>query len=191
MRYRVLDLSALTPPSRDDVDDGRILLKDVFVPQLVRKNRPPQELPKEMLAKLYAQGELKPEELPEGVDNIKQLQATWVQVEPEPVLTVIPQNKRLVLLGDPGSGKSTLARYVLLSVLAENLVVFGTDDTFAGHLPLLVELRDYMGEVEGKNCDNFLEYFHYLGKAQGYTLNHLELKERLKTRPSLVIFDGL
>jgi energy-coupling factor transporter ATP-binding protein EcfA2 len=193
IRYQVLDLSALTPPSRDDVDDGRILLKDVFVPQMVRESRPPRELPKKILGRLHDKGEL--DELPEELwaDDFKRLQDSWTRAQPESVLTTVtkPDNKRLILLGDPGSGKSTLARYLLLGVLAETSEVFKTSEVFAGHLPLLVELRNYMGEVAGKNCVGFLEYFHYLGKAQGYTLNHLELKEQLKNRPSLIIFDGL
>ncbi|MCP3897390.1 hypothetical protein, partial [Moraxella sp.] len=110
-RYQVLDLSALTPPSRDDVDDGRILLRDVFVPQMVRKSRPPRELPKEILSRLHEKGEL--DELPDefGADDFKQLQKRWTQIQPESVLTAVakPENKRLILLGDPGSGKSTLA----------------------------------------------------------------------------------
>jgi len=195
-RYQVLDLSALTPPSRDDVDDGRILLKDVFVPQMVRENRPPRELPKEILGRLFDKGELDRDELPDELRaaDFERLQDSWMQAQPESVLTAVakPKNNRLILLGDPGSGKSTLARYLLLSVLAEsaeNAEVFKT--SFAGHLPLLVELRNYMGEVASQHCAGFLEYFHYLGKTQGYTLNHLELKEQLKTRPSLIIFDGL
>ncbi|MDM8557456.1 HEAT repeat domain-containing protein [Candidatus Parabeggiatoa sp. HSG14] len=194
IRYRVLDLSALTPPSRDDVDDGRILLKDVFVPQMVRESRPPRELPREILDRLHDKGELNRDELPEEFHaaEFKRLQESWTQAQPESVLTAVakPENNRLILLGDPGSGKSTLARYLLLSVLAETTEVFKTE-VFAGHLPLLIELRNYMGEVLGNNCAGFLEYFHHLGKTQGYTLNHLELKEQLKTRPSLIIFDGL
>jgi predicted NACHT family NTPase len=195
-RYRVLDLSALTPPSRDDVEeDGGLLLKDVFVPQMVRESRPPRELPKEIVEKLYDKGELHRDELPDEfrLDEFKRLQQSWTQAKPESVLTAVakPENKRLILLGDPGSGKSTLARYLLLSVLAENSEVFKTSEVFAGHLPLLVELRNYIGEVASHNCAGFLEYFHHLGKTQGYTLNHVELKEQLKTRPSLIIFDGL
>jgi energy-coupling factor transporter ATP-binding protein EcfA2 len=193
-RYKVLDLSALTPPSRDDVDDASILLKDVFVPQMVRQDRPPRELPKEISNKLHEKGELNLDEFPDDFDakDFKDLQHRWTQSKPESVLTVVakPENKHLILLGDPGSGKSTLARYLLLSVLDETSEVFKTD-IFSGHLPLLVELRNYMGEVAANNCDGFLEYFHYLGKTQGYTINHLELKEQLETRPCLIIFDGL
>jgi len=198
-RYRVLDLSALTPPARDDVEVAPILLKDIFVPQQVKENRPPRELPKEMWEKLHQQGEINADELPEALHakELERLQETWAQAEPESVLAVIskPTHNRLILLGDPGSGKSTLARYLLLSVLEPPPDNQGKlpewVDTFSGHLPLLIELRNYMGEIADKNCLGFLEYFHHLGRTQGYTLNHQALKEQLKTRASLVIFDGL
>jgi energy-coupling factor transporter ATP-binding protein EcfA2 len=195
-RYRVLDLSALMPPSRDNVEDGHLLLKDVFVPQMVRKSRPPSELPKEIVEKLYKKGELHRDELPDEfrLDEFKPLQQSWTQAQPESVLTAVakPENQRVVLLGDPGSGKSTLARYLLLSILDDSSEIFSeASDVFAGHLPLLVELRNYKGEVASNHCAGFLEYFHHLGKTQGYTFNHLELKKQLKTRPSLIIFEGL
>ncbi|EDN70327.1 signal transduction protein with Nacht domain [Beggiatoa sp. PS] len=168
---------------------------------MVRENRPPRELPKEILDKLHDKGELHRDEFPEEfrADDFKRLQESWTQAKPMSVLTTVakPENNRLILLGDPGSGKSTLARYLLLSVLEkafevlENLEGFNWMQVFTGHLPLLIELRNYIGEVVAKNCIGFLEYFHYLGKTQGYTLNHLALKEQLKTRPALVIFDGL
>jgi hypothetical protein len=118
IRYKVLDLSALTPPSRDDVDDGGILLKDVFVPQMARESRPPRELPKEIWDRLQEMGELNRDELPDELraDDFKRLKNAWHQAKPESVLAAVskPDNKQLILLGDPGSGKSTLARYLLL-----------------------------------------------------------------------------
>jgi HEAT repeat protein/energy-coupling factor transporter ATP-binding protein EcfA2 len=198
-RYRVLDLSALTPPARDDLDGTLVLLKEVFVQQLVKENPPPRELPKEMWEKLQKRGELNQDELFETLSrkDLKRLQDTWAQTKAELVLSIVSQatNKRLILLGDPGSGKSTLARYLLLSVLEPPRDHQGKwpdwVETFSGHLPLLIELRHYMGEIAAKHCLGFLEYFHYLGKTQGYTLNHQALKQQLKTRASLVIFDGL
>jgi HEAT repeat protein len=199
-RYRVLDLSGLTPPARDDLDEtAPVLLKDVFVQQWVKENRPPRELPKEMWEKLQNQGELEPDELSETLSrkDFTRLQQTWAQTKTEMVLTVASEatNQRLILLGDPGSGKSTLARYFLLSVLEPPRDKNGKRpdwlDTFSGHLPLLIELRHYIGEIAAKNCLGFLEYFHYLGKTQGYTLNHQALKQQLKTRASVLIFDGL
>jgi HEAT repeat protein/energy-coupling factor transporter ATP-binding protein EcfA2 len=197
-RYRALDLSVLTPPARDDTEAAPSL-KAVFVPQQVKASRPPRELPKEIWEKLHKRGEFNEDELPEVLQakDLKRVQETWAQAEPESVLVAVSKaaNNRLILLGDPGSGKSTLARYLLLSVLEPprdaNGLLPDWVDTFSGHLPLLVELRNYIAEIVAKNCLGFLEYFHYLGKTQGYTLNHQALKEQLKTRASLVIFDGL
>jgi hypothetical protein len=196
-RYQVLDLSALTQPERDDFQ--KISLSAVFIPQSVREQRPPRELPKEMLERLRLQGEVKEEEVTAKLrwEELRELQGSWERAETEPVLDVLAQseNRCLVLLGDPGAGKSTLARYLLLSVLAPPADAQGSVPTwlatFQKRLPLLVELREYLVAVAGQHCECLLEYFHYQGKAQGYALNHLTLKEQLQIRPSLVIFDGL
>ncbi len=199
-RYSALDLSALTPPERDDVEAKPVLLRDVFVPQNARQSRPPRELPKELWRKMRETGEVGEESLPEELreEELQRLQDAWLQAKSESVLAVLANknNNHLVLLGDPGSGKSALARYLLLSVIEPPLGADGQPvtwmDTFTGHLPLLVELRNYMGvKAKKTDCHNFVEYFHYLGVAEGYNLNHLNLKEHLKTHPSLVIFDGL
>ncbi len=183
-RYHALDLSALTPPARDDVEDSRISLRDIFLPQNVRESRPPRELPKE-LEHLYAAD-------PAQVHN------AWTSADSEPVLEALTksQNKRLVLLGDPGSGKSTLARYLLLCALEppldEDYRPLAWAVVLCNHLPLLVELCNYVGgKIQNSPYRNFVEYFHHLGITEKYGLNHLQLKEYLKTRPSLVIFDGL
>jgi HEAT repeat protein len=197
--YRVLDLSALTPPERDDLEDARITLRDVFVPQLVKEHIPPRELPKEYWIKAAGTEKIKPGSLPPGLrpEELERVRRSWEEVEAEPIEEVLGRqsNKRLVLLGDPGSGKSTLARYLLLQVLDPRRDKDGTVplwlNNLTNHLPLLVELRTYLGETEEGNCTNFLEYFHYLGTCQGYALNLTSLTEELKSRPSLVIFDGL
>jgi len=182
-RYKTLDLSAIAPPTRDDMDDVRILLKDVFVPQTVKENLPPRELPKEIWQRLKYQGEI--EETPET----EYKHFNWLQQNTEQVLNIFHKPK-IVLLGDPGSGKSSLARYLLLSCLTPP----NNNDwlePLKGHLPLLIELRAYIAAVKDKHTDNFLDYFHYLGKSEGYGVNFLELKQQLKTKPSLIIFDGL
>lgn len=187
-RYRVLDLSALTPPERDDQE--QLKLRDVFIAADVRESRPPREVPKGIWAQ--AQGEAVLEEFP-GEEEFNRLHLEWTQKVREPILDVLGRedNRLLVILGDPGSGKSTLARYLLLSLVESSQPIPSWLEVFKGHLPLLVELRDYMGACEEGCCQGVLEYFHYLGKTQGYALNHVELKERLKDRPSVLIFDGL
>jgi HEAT repeat protein/energy-coupling factor transporter ATP-binding protein EcfA2 len=158
IRYQNLDFVLTTSQQ----DDGSILLKDVFVPQMVLENRPPRK------------------------KSPKPESELTVVAKPESVLTVVakPDNKHLVLLGDPGSGKSTLARYLLLSLLDETSEL---SEIFAGHLPLLVELRHYIDY----NDKGFLKYFHHLGITKGYNINQLDLKKRFKTSPSFIIFDGL
>jgi len=187
-RYKVLDLSALTPPTRDD-NDTRLMLQDVFMPQTVKESRPPSELPKERWQQLQNQGEVK--DAPEDfrADEFARLQESWMQQSSKPVLDIFTRHK-LVVLGDPGSGKSSLVRYLLLSCLnpPKNDAWL---EPLKGHLPLLIELRTYIAAISGKHCDNFLDYFHYLGKSEGYGLNHQELKNQLKSSPALVMFDGL
>jgi HEAT repeat protein len=183
-RYKTLDLSALTPPARDDKLE--LLLQDVFIPQTVRENLPPRELPKEFWLRLQCENEIN--QLPDGFEA---KDFKWVQQSTKSVLDIFDKS-RMVLLGDPGSGKSSLARFLLLSCLTPP-VPTAPDwlSPLKGHLPLLIELRSYIAAVKSEHADNFLEYLHYLGKSEGYALNHEELKEQLKTQPALVIFDGL
>lgn len=191
-KYHVLDLSA-TVTARDDNDV--IPLKAIFIPQSVKKGRPPRELPKELWTRDV-----------NDVENEQDLQL-WRDSQPEAVLPVVGKERLLVVLGDPGAGKSTLARYVLLSVLEPPPVewVDGVDeageptktcetswlDEFRERLPFLVELRNYLGELANKTCSCFLSYLHDLGRSKGYALNHQEVQEYLHSRPSLFIFDGL
>ncbi|MCX7098093.1 MAG: hypothetical protein NTV43_09365 [Methylococcales bacterium] len=183
-RYKTLDLSALTPPVRDDIEVS-VLLQDVFIPQTVKESRPPRELPKEL-----QYGEVK--DLADlQADDSKRID--WVQQTVKPVLEIFDKHK-LVILGDPGSGKSSLARFLLLSCLSPKIETGATPawlEPLKGHLPLLIELRSYIAAVSQHHCDNFLDYLHYLGKSEGYGLNHLDLKTQLKNSPALVLFDGL
>lgn len=183
-RYKTLDLSALTPPTRDDIEVS-VLLQDVFIPQTVKENRPPRELPKELQdGKFKGLADLQ-------ADDSKRID--WIQQTVKPVLDIFDKHK-LVILGDPGSGKSSLARFLLLSCLSPKIETGTTPawlEPLKGHLPLLIELRSYIAAVNQKHCNNFLTYCHYLGESEGYGLNHLDLKVRLKNSPSLVLFDGL
>ena len=99
------------------------------------------------------------------------------------------------MLGDPGAGKTVLMRDVCLHALAsldgppaelpEGL------KPFAGRLPLLIELRNYVVACRDGHCGSFLEYGHYLGESEGYALNSLDLAEYLASEPSLLVLDGL
>ena len=191
-RYKTLDLSALTPPDGGDLDI-KILLQDVFIPQTVKENRPPSELPKEQWQHLRQQ-QYEIVNLPTGLqsDDSKRIQLDWVQQTTKSVLEIFDK-RRLVILGDPGSGKSSLARFLLINCLSPKIEAGAAAwlEPLKGCLPILIELRSYIAAVSDGHCDNFLDYLHYLGRSEGYGLNHLDLKAQLKNSPTLVMFDGL
>ena len=55
-QYGRLDLDALTPPEREEY--LQIRLESVFVEQYVREDPPPLEVPRELLQRLHAQGDI-------------------------------------------------------------------------------------------------------------------------------------
>jgi predicted NACHT family NTPase len=181
-----------------------IQLRDVFLPQDVRENPPPVELPWDLKRKLAGAGkddretEIGP--LPGKIaeQRLAWLRSTYTEQPRRPVLDVLrePESRRTVLLGDPGAGKSTLAKYLLLSILDPPREP-GTADAqgwvagFAGYLPLLIEIREFIGERSREKCETFLEFLDHLGRTQGYALEEQWLTKRLHNGPSLVLFDGL
>ena len=192
-RYRVLALEGLTPPQKEEY--LQIQLRSVFVAQNVRKSPPPLELPKAIREKLFRDQEIHPDDLPSGIElsDIKEARESYYQKTERPVLDVLTdkQYQQIIILGDPGSGKSTLARYVMLSLIDP-----GDDEKlnayFHGFLPLLIELRHYIGMCADRHCRNFLDFFDYLGETQGYGLTKEALHSHLKNNgKALMIFDGL
>ena len=191
-RYRTLDLDALTPPQREEY--LQLQLRAVFVEQSVRENPPPIELPKEILEKLQSEGELKLDDLPEGI-SIDEIRATGDQYYKNPAKPVIDvltsyTTPHVVILGDPGAGKSTLTRYVILS-LVDPAGDRRIRQTFPDFLPVLVELRTYNALREEGKCDTFLEFLEFLGKTEGWNLTQTVLHEGLSVKGAIVIFDGL
>jgi hypothetical protein len=191
-QYGRLDLDALTPPQREEY--LQILLRSVFVEQSVREDPPPLELPKELWQKLRAQGELKAEDLPAGIDlfDVRSAQEIYQRKPRRQALDVVtePTAQRIVLLGDPGAGKSTLARYLALWLAAPD----GDQRLagFSGHLPLLIELRSYAGLQARGECRTPLEFLDHLAKTEGLGLNQETLDPYLThDGRALVIFDGL
>lgn len=136
------------------------------------------------------------------------------------VLTDATANRTLIL-GDPGSGKSTLARFVLLSILDPDGAFHSILDAsreamvaeeekrdeqetvnlkrrmswasqFENHLPLLIELRNFVALRDAGKCETFFEFLEYLGKTEGWHLNASVLKQYLKNDGRAVVtFDGL
>ena len=63
-KYAAVNLANLMSSSADD--PGSLVIRDVFVPQHVKENPPPIELPKDFEKQLRDQGVRDVDELPEG-----------------------------------------------------------------------------------------------------------------------------
>ncbi|MFF0277285.1 HEAT repeat domain-containing protein [Streptomyces sp. NPDC004330] len=192
-RYGRLDLEVLTPLREQD-ERPVLHLRDVFVPQSVRADPPPVELPQELLRRLMDPAEAELHDLPPGIDRetVDRVRRAYRDRPPLPVLDVLvrPEHDRVVLLGHPGSGKSTLARYLAL-VLTSPEPPPGLG-ALHGTLPLIVELREYAQPAwRERTFEDFL--------AHQYTTEGLGLPPETLTAVlagegpyrALVLFDGL
>ncbi|MBP1910336.1 energy-coupling factor transporter ATP-binding protein EcfA2 [Methanolobus bombayensis] len=192
-KYNVLDMDTLTPSTKDDY--VKIQLQSIFIEQKVRENLPPTELPKEIAGRIQEEWDFDEECFSCALKDFDFGKANreYYSKPSLPVLDVVTdkKNKHIVILGDPGSGKSSLSKYMLLSILGHKEDP-KLKDIFEGYIPLLIELRDFIGLYSEQKCDTFLEYFKHLGKTQGYSLNEKGLHSILsKEDRSIVIFDGL
>ena len=193
-RYNVLALEGLTPPQKEEY--LQIQLRSVFVEQSVREDTPPVELPKEVWEKLSREKEIHEEDLPSGItlDDVRNARESYFRKPSLVVLDALADksNKYTIILGDPGSGKSTLARYVMLSLIDPALVDEKIQKAFDGYLPLLIELRAFVGACADGKCETPLEFLEHLGKTEGWGLTQSALHNHLKNDGRVVIiFDGL
>ncbi|MFF1509436.1 HEAT repeat domain-containing protein [Streptomyces sp. NPDC058326] len=192
-RYGRLDLEVLTP-LREQGEDPVVHLGDVFVPQSVRADPPPVELPQELLRRLMEPAEAELLDLPPGIDRktVERVRRAYQERPPQDVLDVLaaPEHDRVVILGHPGSGKSTLARYLTLALTAPE--PRPGLEALHGRLPLIVELRSYAQAAwRERGFEDFLAHQY---ATEGLGLPPDMLTAFLDGRgpySALVIFDGL
>ena len=200
-RYRLLELSALAP---EGAEEQPVAVTHVFVPQYVRADPPPLELPRELRRRLLESGDLDPDEVPEELDRelLAQARAGYSASPPLPVLHLVadPGQRLMVLLGDPGAGKSTLLRYIALTLNdPAGHQQDGEPPTdaagLAGWLPVLVELRGYVDLRwrGGRWADaTVLDYLDWLHTHHGSGLPREVLNAYLRDDGrAVVMFDGL
>ena len=202
-KYQVLDLTALQTPTVDS--PGQLHLRKVFLPQDVREDPPAVELPKDLLRRLIEEGEWAPgAELPKDLQDealarkLEQAREIYRTRPRQPVLATVgdPSARKMVILGGPGTGKSTLLRYLLLSLLdpqsdPETGEAPDWMKSIKKDFPILIELREYIGQQEEGGYTTFLDFLDHLGANDGYGFTATHLDERLRSEPSLVLFDGL
>ncbi|MGW4159309.1 HEAT repeat domain-containing protein [Streptomyces sp. NPDC004788] len=191
-RYGRLDLEVLTPLHEQE-EHPAVRLHDVFVPQSVRADPPPAELPQELLRRLMDPQEAQLHELPPGVDGetVQRIRRAYQDRPPVPVLDVLgsPDHDRLVVLGHPGAGKSTLARYLALALTAPEPQP-GLEPLH-GRLPLIVELREYaQAEWRERSFEDYLEH-QYATETLGLPRELLLPRLEGDHGGVLVVFDGL
>ena len=158
----------------------------IFVPQNVREIQEfiarVYELPKEQQLTLQQSSQFKKE----LSSKFKKYREIYYQQPLRSVLDVIAAREYpyLVILGDPGSGKTTLLQYMALQWTE---LPFSQWHSHA--IPLFIELRTYIRELDCGRCRDLMEFF-----AADRTIINLPariLQERLKSGNATVMFDGL
>ncbi|MFI6759216.1 HEAT repeat domain-containing protein [Micromonospora sp. NPDC050417] len=189
--YGVLDLDALTPTQSEDY--LQIGLASVFVEQTVRADPPPAEVPREWRQRAPVDGNLSPENVPAEVSpsELAHLQESYRAKPLQRLFDVLgsPEQRTVVLLGDPGSGKSTAARYLVLTLAGGH-----PDDrlaTLTDHLPLLVELRSYVTLAAEGRCQSFVDYLDHRAHTDGLGIDRTALLRHLTLGRTVAVFDGL
>ncbi|XZO02380.1 MAG: HEAT repeat domain-containing protein [Microcoleus sp.] len=186
-RYSNLNLSSVDSNTYDYRE--KLKVWQIFIFQDVRliyESFLPQayEIPKEHQRRLLESDRLEAIAL----ENLDKYRRGYFSQPIVSVLDVINDKSNypyIVILGDPGAGKSTVLQYLALTWARSPL-----NSVTSLPIPLLIELRIYIRNVESGHCKNFLEFCH---KNSGFIcdLNQHQLHEQLKTGEAVVMFDGL
>ncbi|MEZ2321723.1 MAG: NACHT domain-containing NTPase, partial [Microcoleus sp.] len=186
-RYSNLNLSSVDSNTYDYRE--KLKVWQIFIYQDVRliyESFLPQayEIPKEHQRRLEDSDRLEAIAL----ENLEKYRHGYFSGPIVSVLDVINDKSNypyIVILGDPGAGKSTLLQYLALTWARSPL-----NSVTSLPVPLLIELRIYIRNVESGHCKSFLEFCH---KNSGFIcdLNQHQLHEQLKAGDAVVMFDGL
>jgi len=117
----------------------------------------------------------------------------WERTTTEPAVDLIAKSdeRLLVVLGDPGAGKSSLTRFALLRLLADAPVAGSPLAALHGHLPFLIELRDFVLVESDRHCSDLLSYLDYCGRSLNFGFTAAALERHLAHSRALLIIDGL
>jgi len=102
---------------------------------------------------------------------------------PQPVLQVLGDNERAILMGDPGLGKTTICRYLALQAARRRL-----DGAMDEPLPVLAELRHWEGDglLEGLQAALPRSVAHKTD-----TVAWLHITKAVERGKALLLLDGL
>jgi len=185
-QYEGIELDVLSPgPAEDYLSVG---LQSVFVEPSVREEAAP-EVPRAWWHGIRAEED---PALPDDRQQAVLLRESYEMKAREWLFDVVPDpdHRLVVILGDPGSGKSAVTRYLALSLSGAepNPRLAGLD----GHLPVLIELREFLAHVGDGRCEGFLDYLDHRASMDSLGLPRDGLSRYLRGGGrALFLFDGL
>ena len=177
--------------SQDSFVYDDVKLTKLFLPQSVREVKHHSvllhDMPRDVLERLRAGGELG------DVDalverSVREQRRAYEQLAPSPVLDVLRDCARAVVIGDPGAGKSSLLRYLALQWAEPGA-------RGASQLPLIIELgvlyAAAQGTLVGCTAETFIRHLVECGGALNMPLDRGAVVARLSSGAAAVFFDAL
>ncbi len=195
--HAYLRTEGLTPAERDKF--YKLRLEQVFVEPAVREDIPAAELDKSLQERLRRDGlsGLDRTGEPQLQDRLQELGRLFRERPTRRLWDAVttPENRRMVIVGDPGSGKSTVCRYLAFSLVSPTEGEARLRERLPEFVPFLIELKDYVGfchEEQKPECRTFVDYLNYLGSVRGFHLRREDTNRLLRAGLSaLLVLDGL